>query len=493
MAKVQRKTTAVSGRAIIATGVLALGLQSTAHAQHIWFDPRAVGKIAFSDNSLLTESDRKSDVVLNGALGLNTRIEGRQVRGALDYSYDYLRFMSDQSEEHRHSMFGTVDAEVWEDHFSVNGRASLRQVFLDRSGSLSKSLANKTSNRRLVQNYTGAGIFKGTLRNIADWRLSYRYGLTLSPADDLEDETITTRFSDTQTHEVRASLNSGNRFNRIDWTLTASTQETRRSLDVQEFKNNRMGADVRLKVNRKLSLLGSVGYTSNGFQSTELAADGMSWDAGLRYTPGPKLDLSVRTGREGNRNTWAVRLQHFFSLRVTMTTNYTDTLTSNAIVLNDNLQSYQFNDEQGIVDSGGLPIDETDPTFSLTDVDFRRQSASTVIRWRHKRSEIFINGNMEWRTFDNDRGTASSWGVSTGFKHKIDRNTKLNGTISYRRSRFEDNIRVDGFYVGSLEWSKTLSRYFRVSANLTHSTRQSNEIGADLEENNLTLYIRGTF
>ncbi|NVJ69300.1 MAG: TIGR03016 family PEP-CTERM system-associated outer membrane protein [Alphaproteobacteria bacterium] len=463
------------------------------YAQHVWIDPRAEAKLAFSDNSLLSESDRKFDAVLNVSPGLNARVEGRTLRGALDYSYDYLKFLSDGSTEGRHNLFGTFDMEPWKDHLTLNSRASLRQVFLDRGGSLSKSIANKSTNRRLVQNYTGSAILKGTVRNVADWRFSYRYGLTLSPADNLADETLTTNFSDTQTHEFRASIGSGARFNNLEWRVAASSQRTRRSLNVNDFKDERVSGELTLKFNRHFALLGSYGFARNDFQSTELAVDGRSWDVGFRFTPGRKLDLTVKTGQEGNRSKWYARLQYFFSVRFDLVASYTDTLTSNAIVLNDNLQSYQFDDNQGIIDSQGLPIDETDPSFSLSDVDFRRQNSSAVLTWRHKRTQVYVNGNMEWRTFDDGSGQASSWGVSTGVKRKVNKNTDLSGTISYRRSRFEDNIRVDNYFVGSLDWSKRLSRYFRFSAMFSHSQRQSNEQGADLMENALTLYLRGTF
>ncbi len=478
----------------LGTLVLSLGAEFQAvHAQHVWFDPRLEAKLAFSDNSLLTESNRQSDVVLNFAPGLNTRLEGRKLRGALDYSYDYLRFMSDGSSEGRHNLFGTFDMDVLEDHLTVNSRASLRQVFLDRGGSLSKSIANKSTNRRLVQNYTGSAILKGTMRNIADWRVSYRFGLTLSPADNLDDETITTNFSDTQTHEVRASIGSGQRFNNLEWRLFASSQRSQRSLDVNDFKSENAGAELNLKFSRHFALLGTLGYSQNGLQSSALAADGMSWEAGFRLTPGRKLDLTLKWGKEGNRTKWYGRLQHFFSIRLDLVASYTDTITSNAIVLNDTLQSLQFDPSRGIIDTQGLPVDETDPSFSLSDVDFRRRNANAVITWRHKRSQLYVNGNMEWRTFDDSSGTASSWGLSTGFKRSINKNTDLSGTISYRRSRFEDGVRVDNYIVGSLDWSNRLSKYFTLAVNASHSQRQSNEQGSDLMENALTLYLRGTF
>lgn len=485
-----KKTSSVRISLGIGLGLL---LSTPAWAQHIWFDPRFDLKLAATDNSTLTESDRQADLVLNVAPGLNTRIEGRRTKAAVDYSYDYLRFFSDGGTENRHNLFGTLDSEVWEEHLTVNGRASLRQVFLDRGGSLSNSVANRSTNRRLVQSYTGSAILKGTVRNYADWRVSYRYGLTLSPADNLDDETITNNFSDTQTHELRASIGSGFRFNNFEWRVSGSTVKTLRSLDVNEYKVDTLTGNLTLKFNRHISLLGSFGYTRNGFQSEALAADGKTWDVGLRLVPGQKVDLTIRRGQRDKSTIWEGRLQYLFSARLDLSAYYTDRLTSNAVVLNDNLQSFSFDDQQGITDTQGLPIDESDPSFSLTDVDFRRRSANAVLTWRHRRAQLYINGNMEWRTFDDSSGTASSWGISTGFKRTINKNTELSGTISYRRSRFEDKVRVDDYFVGSLDWSRRISKNYQFTMSYSHSQRQSNEQGADLMENALTLYLRGTF
>lgn len=474
-------------------GALVLAASTDATAQHIWFDPRLELKMGVTDNSLLTETDRQFDGVFNVAPGLNTRIEGRKLQAAVDYSYDYLYFLSDGSNEGRHNLFGTLDADVIDDHLSVSSRASLRQVFFDRGGAFSNSIANKSTNRRLVQNYTASANARGGWRDFADWRASYRFGLTLSPADDLTDDTITTRFSDTTTHEFRASVGSGDRFNNLEWRVFGSSQKSLRSLDVNDFLNERVAGELTLKFNRHFQLLGSYGVSRNSFELDTLANDGPFWDAGFRWTPGPKLDLTIKTGEEGPRQTWYGRMQYFFSVRLDLVTTYTDTLTSNSIVLADNLQTFQFNDQQGIIDSNGLPIDESDPNFSLTDVDFRRRNANAVLTWRHRRSQVYISANRERRTFDDGSGTAGSWGVSSGFEHQINEHTDLQGTFSYRQSRFEDNIRVDNFYVASLDWSRTLSRDFTFSVQYSHTQRLSNEPGADLMENALTLYLRGTF
>ncbi len=463
------------------------------HAEHSWFDPRAELKLSFSDNTTLVETDKVSDVVLNLGTGLNTRFEGARTTVAVDYAYDYLYFFRDGVEDHRQGMFGTLDAEVWENHFNVTARAGLRETFLDRGGGVSKSIANRSENRRLIQNYMLGGKLKGSVWDYADWKVGYRLSFMFSPADNLNDTTLTTNFSDTVSHEITASVGSGYRFNKFEWKVAASSSRVQRNLDVNDYLTERLNGELWYKFNRHFSVVGSIGYTRNGFQTAELAADGLAWEVGARWNPGRKLDLSVRRGEEGLRKIWTVQLQHFFNVRWDLKGSYTDTLSANSIVLANNLQSYQFNDENGIIDNQGLPVDESDPNFSLSDVDFRRRLINVVLTRRHKRTQAYLSANKEWRTFDSGDGTASSWGTSLGFKHKITKTSTLSGTLSYRHSRFEDTIRVDEYVIGSLEWSEKLSRYARIAVSYSHSRRLSNEAGADLEENSLTFYLRGTF
>ncbi|MFC3051201.1 TIGR03016 family PEP-CTERM system-associated outer membrane protein [Kordiimonas pumila] len=464
-----------------------------AYAQHVWIDPRGEGRVTLTDNANLTESDRVQDAVLNLSPGINVHVESARTRLALDYAYDYYYYLSDGGHDVRHKMFSTLDSEIWKDHLSINGRASISQQYLNQRGSLSSSFANRTDNRRTLQNYTGTAILKGGLRDYADWRMTYRYGVSLSPADNLDDETLTSNFSDSTSQELTASLGSGDRFTHFEWRLYADSSKVSRSLETNDFRNEHVGAELKYKFNRFFSLLGSVSYSSNDFQSAILSEQGFGWDAGFRWTPGRKLDLTVRHGREGSRKTWYATMQYLITSRVQLTGSYQDIITANTIVGNDTLQSYQFNDDIGIIDSQGLPSDESDPKFSFSDIDFRRRVAKMTLSWRHKRTDAYITANYERRTFDNDSGTANSYGTSTGFKHKINKSTTLSGSLGYRRSEFENSDRVDDYFEGNLDWAKTVSRYFKIAVGYGHSERLSTAQGADIEENTLTFYIRGTY
>lgn len=470
-----------------------LGLSISASAQHIYIDPRAEVRVTGTDNANLTNTDRQYDAVLNSAAGLGARIDGHRLRLAVDYSLDHFYFLSDGTDDVRQNLFGTLDAEVWENHLTVNGRASLRQQFLDQRGSLSGSAANRTANRRLVQAYTGTGIFRTGIRDYADLRVTYRLGLERSPADNLQDETLPINFSDSTSQEWNINLGSGERFRNFQWDLFASRSTVSRSLDVNDFRVERYGGRVTFKLNRFFQVFGSLSGSSNDFQNEVLAQQGFGWDAGFRWTPGPKLDVTGSFGKEGNRNVWTGRVQYFFSARFDFTGSYTDQITANTIVSNDNLNRLSFDQEFGIVNTEQLPIDETDPTFSFSDVDFRRRNATGTFTLRHKRTTTFLSGSYEWRTFDDDSGTGRTWGGTLGTDHEINEKTSLSARLSFRQSLFEDGVRVDEFITGNLSWTKTVSRYFRLALSYDHTQRLSNQPGEDLIENALTLYLRGTF
>lgn len=461
--------------------------------QHFWIDPRAEARVTLTDNALLTLTDRVQDAVLNPSAGLNMRWEGRRLRAGVDYALDYYYFLSDNTSDTRHNMFGTLDAEVIEDHLSISSRASIRQQYLDQRGAISNNSANRTDNRRTIQNYTSTAILKGGLRDIADWRFTYRFGLTKTPADNLDDETLTVNFSDDESHEFVASIGSGDRFNNFEWRLFAESSRIYRSLDVNNFRNEQAGAEAKFKFNRFFQLIGDVSYSSNDFQSNELSEEGFGWNAGFRWTPGRKLDLTALYGRIGQRETWYANFQYFFNVRLDFTGSYQDILSANSIVTNDSLQDFGFDENLGISNASGLPIDETDPIFTLSDVDFRRRTARGTFSLRQKRTRFSLTGNHEWRTFDDESGTARSWGVTFRFDRNITQRETLSGRIGYRQSRFEDETRLDRYIEASLDYTVTLSRYFKAAVGYAHSERQSNEPGQDLEENAITFYLRGTF
>ncbi len=457
-------------------------------------EPRIEVGTTFSDNVNLQENDRASDLVLRASPGINLRGKGKRFEGSLDYAADFLWFLSDGDTDVRHNLFGLANAEVIRDRFFLSGRATVQETFLNREDGFSGNIANRSGNRQVVQTYTGEALFQGRFQNLANWSLEYEFGLTFSPADDLDDDSLTTFFSDSVSHEVTALVDSGERFRNIRWQAFANARRVNRSIDeAGSFRDDRAGVDLTYYLTREFALVGSAGISNNDFNIFLLDNDGFFWNAGFLWNPSDRLTLTGRSGRDGGRTTFSGNLFHRLSKRINIEANYTDELSTNSLILNDNLDTFNFNNQFGIVDGNGRTLNNIDPSFTLSDVDFRRRIGSVRLEWFRKRTTFFVTGDAEWRTFDNDTGTARTFGGSVGYDRNLDRKTTLRIAASYRRTEFENSERVDNFILGSVSWTRRLSRHLNVSVAYNYSDRLSNEAGQDIRENAISAFIRGTF
>ncbi len=455
--------------------------------------PRINLEVTATDNVFLTPDNREFDLALIASPGINIGIEGRRVQASVDYGLDYLYFVLDGSTDIRPRAFALVDAELIDNRFFVSGRASVQQTFLDRTASLSGSNANISDNRRAVQNYSGEARLLGQFANYADWNVTYNYGLQLSPADDLTDDTLPTTFSDSQNQELSIEVDTGDRFGKFGGRIRATAQRVSRSLTDLDFENDRLTGELSYRLDRTFSVFASTGISRNSLQSTAAGGDGFAWDGGFRWAPSRRTEFEARYGREGPRTTALVQGVFRPGRRLNFTVNYTDQVTANSFLQNTGLTNLQFDDRLGITDLTGIPVDQTNPAFTLSDIDFRRRAADIGIRWQNLRNIIFLTASFEERIFDNETGTSSNWGVSAGYDRRLTPKSDARFSASYRRNLFEGSDRVDNVVIASAEYLYNFSRYFVFRIGYDFSVRQSNDETGDLLENALGLELRGVF
>ncbi len=461
--------------------------------QDLQIDTRAEAKIAVSDNVYLTEDDELSDLVVSVSTGINIRHKSTRMNVAFDYNIDYLKFNRDGKTDIRHSMFGTSSVEIIEDHLFWSGRAGVKQSFLDGTGSFSGSIANRTENRKTIQSYLGKLNWRDKITNIANVSASYEIGATLSPADNIADDTIATNFSDTFSHIVTVSADSGKLFHNFEWRLNLNDTRIKRSLNIPDYEDRKIGGEIWYRPNRFFAVSAGGGHHENNAQTDKLKLNGTYKELGVQLTPGPKLSLYGKRVFEPTNNKWEAQLRYILTTRVDVSANYSDEVSSNALVLQDNLKNLQFSDTYGIQDASGIPIDESNFGFTLSDTDFRRKQSAVTMKWRNMRNNAYIRVSKERRIFDNAGGDSKSRGVTVGWDRKINRLTNLKAAVSYRENSFIEIDRRDNYRTANIDWVKTLSRYYTAAVILTHSKRNSSQTGSNLKENSVTVYIRGQF
>jgi len=446
-----------------------------------------------TDNVRLTAGEGESDLVIGATPGINIRARSNRFEASVDYSMNYFYFLDQNKEDIRHNLFGLVGLDVVENAFRIEGRASIRQTFIDRAAGLSGSQANLTDNRRIVQTYSGLAQFQQAVSNWADIAVDYTYSLQQSTADDLDDDSLTINFSDTQSHQVNTRISSGDRFNRIGWVIFASGRRSNRNLDSRQFVDDRAGLEVSYDVTRDLEVYATAGYTDNNLVELILREDGFTWSGGFRYTPSRRTNLDISYGREGDREIWDGRFSSQLTRRIRLSASYVDRIEANSFQLASDVTNLQFSEDVGIVTENGLPVSTTDPAFSLSDVDFRQRRARLALTWRGRRTTAFVSGDWERRRFDDGSGTSLTWGGNTGVSRRLSRTAEVDLSFNFRRSRFEGSARSDDVYGARFGYQKTISRYFLGGFSYSFSRRDSNVSAGNLEENAVAVFLRGTF
>ncbi|WP_374763780.1 TIGR03016 family PEP-CTERM system-associated outer membrane protein [Yunchengibacter salinarum] len=436
---------------------------------------------------------RERDFVLTVEPGLRFTTDRPRLSASVDYSAEYLRFLDAGVDDVRHRLFGVLNAEPIKRRLFLRGRASVQQTFLNQRDSLSGNSANISDNRRLVQNYSGTARVRGRLTNLMDWTASYRFGATLSPADNLDDDTITQRFSDTFSNQASLRLESGERFGHLGFALDGQFEKVYRSLDVTDFRRSRAVGEVSLELSRMVKLFAVAGVSDNNLDRTTLSEDGFAWEGGVRLTPGRKLSLELFRGAEGDRTTWRGNLRYTLSSRLTLNGEVSDGVASNTGVILDRLDGLSSNLSDGVLGTDGEPVRNSQPNFTLSDVDFRRRTINGSLTWRDRRNRVSLSADTERRTFDNETGTAKSWGVGARYSRELDRQTRFSASGNYRRNAFEGSDRVDETLLASLSLEKRVYENIRMSLSYDFSQRFSNTPGGDLLENAVRFQMTALF
>ncbi|WND02605.1 hypothetical protein QGN29_13720 [Temperatibacter marinus] len=461
----------------------------------IEIDVRGEWKATYSDNlNLAIDGETKEGgIVLNASPGFDVRLKFAKTEFAIDYWMDYFYFLDDKSTDIRHNLFGTFDTYLFDRKLNISARAGIQQEFIDRQGGYSNSDANRSNNRRTIQNYNTSAQWRSRVFDLANLEMGYRFGQVYSPADDLDDETLTVNFSDTISHNLTGTLSSGKRFHNFEWKVSGNYQRVEKSLIEEDFSEWRYAAEGEFKPNRFISFDFGYGIRGNNAQTDKLDLDNRFWSYGVSLKPGPKLNLSFNREDLGSRNYDTLSVYYQITSRVNFRLTHSVDFTSNALGLADRLQQTNFEQEFGIDDGTGLPVDDSDISFSLSDIDYEQYIWNGTLTWNKKRDSFYFTGNRERRVFDADIPNSWSWGGSAGWERQINRLTTISATVSYRKNFIDGGNRIDEYKTGAVDWQKTLSKYFKAALSYAYTRRSSTDPTGNLSENAITFYLRGTF
>lgn len=302
------------GSAIVST--------STAVAADWIFTPFVGIREAYTDNVLSTATDTESDFLttLNAGFTIDGIGNRLNLRGSYDGAYDFYADTSDLN-GFRHSLLGSANAELVQDHFFIDGQIAYTPENLSDTGASSAIDRTLSSDQTQVLNYSISPYylqrFGGTAVGIARYRFSQlRF-------DETDVGGATSNPGTETTNEINLILENGRDFSRTSWTVEAFGIDT----DVQDGDDLKRGTFVasgQYSINRNVALLGITGYDE--FDGENIDNDEISGafiGAGVRLTPGPRTDLSLGYGYRYGDSIWNMDFSYIVSSAAILTASYT--------------------------------------------------------------------------------------------------------------------------------------------------------------------------
>jgi hypothetical protein len=289
--------------------------------------------------------------------------------------------------------------------------------------------------------------------------------------------------------------------NRFSYGLSADyyevTYEASRNLPevTTELSNVRIRSAYRLS--RKWQLYGSAGQDSNNFLSAFDNIDGSTWDAGVRWTPGPRIEVEAGTGERFFGSTPRVSI-NYRHRRSRLMFEYQRELTYTRNLRNDDVLP-GFPPPEGEIDIPGF--EGTPTTLSAQPIVNEGYALRYFLRGAHNTFSVGATYSEQTRAVEQRKSKFTRYAAS--WRHRFSSQFSVTSRLTYAE-REGDGFLLDednplGVVRSSDTWDLVLGADKKLGRNTTalfsyrFRDRQSDQFGDSYQENRFTLTFRYDF
>ncbi len=410
----------------------------------------------YTDNVDLDSSEKQGDFVTQVSPQIDISRIGARLETSIIYSANYF-YYPDGNDVHevRHNLQSSLSSELVSDLLFIDASAGINQRFLDRQQAISSEQTSRTDNRRTVQTYNVSPYLAHQFGSWATAQLKYTFRHVRMSADP-EQTTNFTVFGNSLSHEGSFTINSGNRFNKLGWTLSAIYSNEGREVS-NDLETTTARADFSYQLTDVLSLLGSAGYQNRDASGSFVNFKGFVWDAGFRLTPGPRTSLSFRYGNQYNGDTFSLNALYKITSKNTITLSYSDFIQT--------FQSLAFEDNSNINLDSSLGSD-----FISGDLTRRKRWSLSLSGIRGRTSYSASAFYSEYKG-DNLSLNEERYGGVVSLNRALNSKLNISGVFSYNLSKFLSDGINDKFWSASANINYKISKSLIGTISYSHSDR----------------------
>jgi uncharacterized protein (PEP-CTERM system associated) len=264
----------------------------------------------FSDNINRDDDDKESDLVIETTPAISVHGEGGRLKADIDYSMQNAVFINNSDANGVfHQLNANASAELAKNLFFVDASSGMGQSIIDAGGDVSTGNLSNTGNRTDFFTYSLSPYLQSHFGAYADGLFRYTHSQVKY------DEGA----SDSEINSFDANLVNGRNFGPLSWSANYNYSDQQRST-ASNTKFENTDAQARYRISNSFSLVGSAGYSSNEFQSSNDVVNGSYWSAGVFLQPSRYYSLEAQKGE--NLETATVSL--YPTQRTSMVATYRD-------------------------------------------------------------------------------------------------------------------------------------------------------------------------
>lgn len=442
----------------------------------------------YSDNVGLVDdnADRNSDLITDLSPTLSVRGSGGRASLDLDFQYSRLFYKNDDDRnEGITTLNSRGQAEIWDRIAFIDATASTSRQVTSSDGAVANSTAGQTVNRSDVTSFEVSPFL---LHHFGEWvetETRLRFNRVNVEGDVSNNTTIEEQFR----------ANGGQRFSRLGWVATIDNFKEDRGNDTPQRSSFNGDLNLSFAYDRRLALLGGVGYEDVDDGTLTDEPQGVTWNAGFAYTPNPRTSLRATYGRRFDARNVALDASHSLSRRTTFRAQFTEAQITVQRLVNQNLNFLTVDVNGDLIDSRtGLPFDSGNPDFGLQSDTIRRRAFNATLVGTRGRNTFDLSANWQARKTDSTGIEQIVIGTNGRFQRRLSQRSTASISGSFRNTDFGDAAgRIDNLFTigGDLRY-----RVFR-SANAVlafiRTQRRSNGESNGLTENSVSLSLRQEF
>ena len=280
---------------------MAIAFATGADAADWRFTPSVGASATYTDNANQSASNPEDALILSVTPGFSLRSQGsRRVQASVNYNLSGVaRFGEDSSTDLYHNLGAVGKAELIEDFLFLDGTASISQALISLVGSPADATTND-ANRATVGVYSLSPYIQKRFGTFATAQARYTTGGAIF-GDNAA--------SDSATNAFTAGLNSGTRFNDLNWALDYSIRHADNSGATGSSTFERASATLGYALTRKFRVFGTYGQEWNDFLSAS-GADGSSYSVGFGWSPTRRTSVEASVGERYFGRTYSFSGSH---------------------------------------------------------------------------------------------------------------------------------------------------------------------------------------